>query len=136
MGTAAQGLEHTPGIGSVSWFAKDLVAHNHHCISRDDQFILPHHLPIGVSLLAGDIEGDLAHRGICRIRLIDILQHPHLERHSQSRKQFLPSWRITGQYDAITLHSQLSHHHPKALAFITHLPWARSTCSMTSRPQP
>ena len=27
-------------------------------------------------------------------------------------------------------------YHPKALAFITHFPWALNVCSMTSRPQP
>ena len=130
MGTTAEQSQHPDGISLVHRFPKDLIPHNHHCIRRDDQFIRRNDPPVGICLLLGDIAGHLIHGQIVRIVFVDILKHTHLKGHSQPCKQFLPPGRMTRQHQLIV------HYHPKALAFITHFPWARSTCSITSRPHP
>ena len=81
MGTAADKSQHPFSILLVDWLAQYLVTYYDYGVSSNHEFVFSKGRTIGISLLACDIQGHLRHGQIIRITLVDILQHPHLERH-------------------------------------------------------
>ena len=131
MGLTAQRTKHTAGIGLVVGLAHDLGAEDDDGVGGDDQFVGSHLREIGRCLLVRDIFGNLGGGQVGRIALVDALDDAHLEIDAQSAQQLLAARRVGSQYDMIR-----SDYHPNALSSFSHLPWARSVCSITSRPQP
>ena len=154
VGATTELVQHATCIVLINRFTHDFISHNNNGVGCDDEVVIAHHFPIGISFLPGYIFSNLTDRHVGRIILVDIRQHLHVEIYAETFQQLTSARRIAGQNDVVSLGDGANGAHranraygtywangtcyyqPKAVAFICQRPWARSVCSITSRPQP
>ncbi len=95
MRPSAEQVKHTDSIFLIRRLPQYLITHDDDGIGRDHQFVIPDDPTVGIGLLAGDVEGYLAHGQVIGIGLVDPLQHAHLEGKAKPCQEFLPPRRMT-----------------------------------------